>query len=285
MSETSVIVCKPTQWIKVRAVLIIAMFGVFSYLFYKDGHIGYREKNEQYVYYNLFNEIAVQKANAVENEVEWREFVATKKIDLPSEVYCPLPKDFDRDQLWPNSLASNYNSIKDSNKKSNQAWKEYAGVRGWDIEVADHPEDQGSLNTQFYMASGCAALVIAGVFLFLRTLTRTMEVTESSYIAPGKKVVTFTAMRRIDTRKWDSKGVATIEYEVDGVTKKVKVDGMIYGHFKKEDGEPAEKLYSYIMERFKGEVIEFESDDEDKDLAESSSDAADCENSEFAQNS
>lgn len=73
MSETSIIVCKATQWIKVRAVLIIAMFVVFAYLFYKDGHIGYREKNEQYLYYHLFNEIAAQKANEIGSEAEWNE--------------------------------------------------------------------------------------------------------------------------------------------------------------------------------------------------------------------
>ncbi len=148
--------------------------------------------------------------------------------------------------------------------------------------MADHPEDQGSLDTQFYMASGSATFVIVVAFLFLRTLTRTMEVTESAYIAPGKIIVPFTAMRRIDTRKWDSKGVATIEYEVDGVTKKVKVDGMIYGQFKKDDEEPAEKLYTFIMEHFKGEVIEFESDDEEGDFEDSSSDSSKHENSELA---
>lgn len=285
MSETSVIVCKPTQWIKVRAVLIIAMFAVFAYLFYHDGHIGYRDKNEQYVYYNLFNDIAVAEADAFDDEQQWRQFVASKKIDFPDELACPLPLDFVRDQPWPASLASNFKNIKDSNKKSNQAWEDFAGLRGWDVEVADHPEDQASLDTQFYMASGSAAFVLVVTFLFLRTLTRTMEVTESAYIAPGNKVVPFTSMRRIDTRKWDTKGVATVEYELEGVTKKVKVDGMIYGHFNKDDAESAEKLYEFILERFKGELIEFESDDENENLDQANFDAGNDENSELAQNS
>jgi hypothetical protein len=285
MSEISVIICKPTQWIKVRAIFIITMFAVFAYLFYKDGNTGYREKNQQYVYYSLFNSVALEKAKEVENEQEWKEFVATKKIDLPTVEDCPLPEDFDRDQLWPEVLAGHYETIINSNTASNQAWVDYAGSRGWDVKVADHPEKQGSLNTQFIMASGSAILVIVVAFLFLRTLTRTMEVTESAYIAPGKKVVPFTSMSCIDTRKWDSKGVATIEYEVNEVAKKVKVDGMIYGQFKKEDGEPAEKLYAFIMERFKGELIEFESDDEEENLEESNSDDPAGKNSELAQNS
>ena len=42
---------------------------------------------------------------------------------------------------------------------------------------------------------------------------------------------------------------------------------------------------SLIMEHFKGEVIEFESDDENENLEESNSDDHEGENSELAQNS
>ena len=83
-------------------------------------------------------------------------------------------------------------------------------------------------------------------------------VTDEAYIAPGGRKVAYDQMKKIDKRKWDSKGIADIYYEDGGRTRKVKVDGMIYGQFKKEDGEPAEKLFAKIMERFKGEVVEYE---------------------------
>ena len=59
-----------------------------------------------------------------------------------------------------------------------------------------------------------------------------------------------------------------IHYEESGEKKKAKVDGMIYGQFKAEDGAPAEALFSQIMDNFKGEVVEFVSDDEDEEETE-----------------
>lgn len=263
MSENSVIVCKPTQWIKVRAILIIIMFGVFAYLFYNDGVVGYRQKNEHYIFHQLFNSVVPNAVDGVDSEEEWKELVSSKTLETPPEDDCPLPVGFDQSQKWPTILAENYEVLKNNNTGAHDAWVEFSGSKGWDNEPADHLEDQSSLNTQYYMAYGCAGLVLIVSFLFVRTLTRTMEVTKSSFIAPGGKEVPFSAMRRIDIRKWDTKGVALIEYEIDGTRGKAKVDGMIYGQFKKEDDQPAERLYEYLMQHFKGEVIEFESSDEE----------------------
>ena len=69
-------------------------------------------------------------------------------------------------------------------------------------------------------------------------------------------------MVRIDKRKWDTKGMALVYYNQDGEEKKAKIDGMVYGQFKEEDGAPAEKLFRKVMENFKGEVMEYVSVDE-----------------------
>jgi hypothetical protein len=95
-----------------------------------------------------------------------------------------------------------------------------------------------------------------------------MKVTASGYSPPGGSEIPFAAMRKIDKRKWDAKGLAVIHYEEDGETKKAKVDGMVYGQFKEEDGAPAEVLFAQIMENFKGEIVEFVSDDDDDDEGE-----------------
>ena len=66
-------------------------------------------------------------------------------------------------------------------------------------------------------------------------------------------------MRRIDKRKWESKGLAYVYYEdQDGGMKKAKVDGMVYGQFREEDGAPAERLFRRILQNFSGELIELE---------------------------
>ena len=37
-----------------------------------------------------------------------------------------------------------------------------------------------------------------------------------------------------------------------------KVDGMVYGQFRPEDGAPAEKLFQRIRSNFSGELVELE---------------------------
>jgi hypothetical protein len=288
MSETPVIVCKPTQWIKIRAALIIAMFGVFAYLFYHDGTVGYREKNEHFLFHKLFTSVAPQKAEGIDTAEEWKSQTSVEKLPLMSEEECPLPAEFDKDQAWPAILmtAESFEKLKNTSDGASKIWQAYTAEKGWDFEPSEKIYDQGKLTEQFVMAGICSALVLVVVFLFVRTLGRTMQVTETTYIAPGGKVVPFTSMRRIDARKWDVKGMAVIDYEDEsGATKKVKVDGMIYGQFKEKDGQPAERLYEYIMERFKGEVIEFEKAEDDSEVGEQVETSGDSKNSEEASNS
>ncbi|MDB4493400.1 hypothetical protein N9227_00005, partial [bacterium] len=45
--------------------------------------------------------------------------------------------------------------------------------------------------------------------------------------------------------------------------KKAKIDGMVYGQFKEEDGAPAEALFQKVLENFEGELIELVDEDED----------------------
>ncbi len=81
---------------------------------------------------------------------------------------------------------------------------------------------------------------------------------EALYSQDGIKIA-YTDMERFDIRKWDSKGIALIYYKQGDEEKKAKIDGMVYGQFKEEDGAPAEKLFAHVMNRFKGEVIEYTS--------------------------
>ena len=47
---------------------------------------------------------------------------------------------------------------------------------------------------------------------------------------------------------------------------------MVYGQFKEEDRAPAEKLFSHVMENFKGEVLEYiDTDDDDAEEADKAS--------------
>ena len=71
--------------------------------------------------------------------------------------------------------------------------------------------------------------------------------------------------------KWKTKGIAylfscpvaaTPHAAPDRVSlQKVKVDGMVYGQFREEDGAPAEALFQRILRNFQGELIELEDEE------------------------
>jgi hypothetical protein len=85
-------------------------------------------------------------------------------------------------------------------------------------------------------------------------------------------------MTQIDKRKWETKGLATITYsDENGASSKVKVDGMVYGQFKEENGAPAEALFQYILVNFEGELIELVVDEDEEEEADIPSEASDEE--------
>lgn len=154
------------------------------------------------------------------------------------------------------------------------AWKEFSnsGGRKWKEEVKDKLKNESTIKEQLYIGILCSVLFLGALVILLRVMSRKMVVDREGFAPAGGKMIPFSAMKVIDKRKWDTKGLAYITYEDSGREKKAKVDGMVYGQFKKEEGEPAQKLFDRIMENFRGEVIELAQDEEDEAEEESGND-------------
>ena len=120
----------------------------------------------------------------------------------------------------------------------------------------------GKIREQFYAAGVTGILALITLYFLLRTLRRSISVDEEALYTQDGKRIPYADMLRIDKRNWDTKGLALVYYTDGDVEKKVKLDGMVYGQFKEEDGAPAERLFSYLMEHFKGEVIEYIDEEE-----------------------
>ncbi len=80
--------------------------------------------------------------------------------------------------------------------------------------------------------------------------------TRPSPTQQGKRVP-FTDFKTLDLRKWDTKGLAFIDYDGASGKGRIRIDGLTYGGFKKENDEPAERLMQRIRSRFSGEIIEY----------------------------
>lgn len=282
MPTDPIIECKPSKWFKTRAVLVLLMFAFFTAWFIKDGYSGYRQKNLEYVAKLLFSEkkkegkdefgvLAIEEFKAAEYTPEsWAEFAKKQTIATPAAERGLLPRDYDFDTKWPDELVNGYEELK--NEDLHSLWVSYSGRMKYDESPADALFDEESIMWQYITAGICGVLFLIAAYISLRNMGRRMLVTDTTYTAPGGKEILFTSMKKIDKRKWDNKGLAVIHYEEEGEVKKAKVDGMIYGQFKEEDGAPAEALFSHILDNFKGELIEYVSEDEEEVASESPSD-------------
>lgn len=285
MSDSKTIECKPSHWFKIRALAVVAMLLFFSLWFFKDGYWTYRDMNAEVVVQQVFLDEdqdpvkdadfavkAIDEFNKQEYTPEtWAAFAKEQIISTPESKNI-LPRDFDYDAKWPEEIVNGYDQLKKS--EMYPLWKAYSQRTGLDIKPNDKIFDEDDIENQFITCGVTVTLLIIAMFFNLRIMGRSMKVTATGYSPPGGSEIPFTAMRKVDKRKWHNKGIAVIYYEEGGKMNKAKVDGMVYGQFKEEDGAPAEALFTQIMENFKGEVLEFIDDDEKEEVDEATKEAS-----------
>lgn len=247
------IVCKPTPWFLFRAAVMCLMFSVFAVLFYKDGSTGYRKKNEVFYLRQAFKE-ANDRFSEMKNRgsltpAEWREYASEQTVKLPEDRSI-MPADAPHPYPWPEILRD-YEKMQPL--QWDPLWTEYSGTRGLDSKPPEHPYDAGKIHEQWVVFWICLALALGAAFFLIRTKFRVMKVDDDSFTAANGKRIPFAEMKTLDLRKWDTKGLAFLEHEGG----RARIDGLTYGGFKKEDGEPAEKLMQKLRENFRGEIIEF----------------------------
>ena len=293
MSNSDELVCRPTKWFLWRGVAMALMFGVGAIFFFKDYKFGYPKKNVERYYYLAFEQAQEDFAKHLEAEKdgpEWEAFALEQKVfshkgsEKIEKIESIVPADTDLDTRWPDIL-TDYEVYSKTYEEGNQfaippGWKEFSnsGGRTWGETSKIKLKSESKIKEQLYIFILCLVLFVTAIFFLIRVMGRSMSVNGEGFTPAGGKFIPFGAIKRIDIRKWDTKGLAYLFYEQDGSEKKAKVDGMVYGQFKKEDGEPAQKLYERIMDNFEGELIELAPDDDEED--ENEAEKADANDSE-----
>ncbi|MEI6674852.1 MAG: hypothetical protein WCO57_06715 [Verrucomicrobiota bacterium] len=257
MSLPATIICKPTRWFIFRAVVMLLMFGVFAVLFYRDGTTGYRQKNEVY-----YLHMAFQKANAEFSEMNkggtltpeaWKDYASRQRVDLPPDRSV-LPAGMAKTVPWP-AILHDYAKMKPL--QSNDLWRDYTKTRGIDDVAPAEPYDARKIKEQWVVFCSCSALALTAALFLVRTLRRTISADAVAITDQLGRRVPYADLQVLDLRKWDTKGLAFINFEGAAGTGRLRIDGLTYGGFKPDDGEPAEKLMQLIRAHFSGEVIEY----------------------------
>jgi hypothetical protein len=257
MQATETIVCKSTQWFTLRAMAMLLMFSVFSVMFYIDGTTGYRKKNLEFYLHATFqkagNEFTKMKSGSDLTPVSWKEFAAKQTVDLPADAAL-LPAGTIIPMPWPDALAD-FERMKPG--QPHILWQEYSGENKMSDKVKEKPFDAGKIREQIIVFYICLSLALIALFFLVRTMRRSLRADATSITTATRKTIPYADMKTLDLRKWDTKGIALIDYEGASGSGRARIDGLTYGGFKKENGEPAEKLMAMIRANFSGEIIEY----------------------------
>ena len=267
MTDPSTIVCKPTSWFYLRAVGMLAMFAFLAGWFYKDAAVGYRNKNEIFLTDQNFSrasaEFEAQSKTGILTPESWKAFAKRQSLVFDADPAL-LPKNLIQPKPWPPELHDHALM----SKGQLAAWIAFSGPLGWSEKAPEKLMDQRTINEQWYFAYGLSALSVFTLFILLRTMRRSIRVDDEKIITQEGKAVPHSALTQLDLRKWMTKGLAFASYTIpDGSSGKIRFDGMTYGGFKKEEGEPGEQMMQLVRKHFTGELIEY-APDEDEETTE-----------------
>ncbi|MBC8126427.1 MAG: hypothetical protein H8M99_04675 [Gloeobacteraceae cyanobacterium ES-bin-144] len=257
MNQPESIVCKPTPWFLLRALVMMLMFGVFAVLFYRDGSTGYRKKNEIFYLYRTFEfangEFSKMNSNGALTPREWKMHAEKQTVRFPDDR-STLPVTLKLPMPWPEIL-QDFDKMKPL--QWNTLWLEYAKERKFPAHPGDEPYDARKINEQWVVFWICSALTSAAAFVLVRTLRRSISADDEAITSQTGIRVLYSDLKTLDLRKWETKGLAFLNY--DGASGKgtIRIDGLTYGGFKKEDEEPAERLMQRVRSHFSGEILEY----------------------------
>lgn len=226
--EPETIACHVTAWYYRRMGLLAAMFLGMGMLFFYDGKIGYPKKNV----------VAVKK--------EWFEETVMKGYDAAKAA-------------GPETLQTWVKDAKDRGWIVNPAldqprWDDYAAPHDWPSDPKKYSQEE--IDQQFYW--GAAMVIGAAVVGALVLLTHNKVFTghPDHMVMPNGARVAFADVFKVDKRKWDNKGLATVYYREggEGQERKAVIDDLKY--------HGAGRVLDRLMAGFSGELIEKVQDEE-----------------------
>ena len=236
---------------------MLAMFGVFTVWFLYDAEIGYRAKNEAFFTERAFRQavedFSRKNADGGLTPEAWREHAEAQTIRLPDDEGL-LPRALEQPVPWPEIL-HDYEKVRVQNPRP--IWIEYTGELGMSDKIPEEHYSARKIYEQWVVFWICLVLTLVTVVFLVRTLRRSIVVDgEAVTDATGRRIA-YEDLTLLDLRKWDTKGIAFAEYESPSGRGRIRLDGLTYGGFRHEEGQPAEKMMGRLRENFTGEILEY----------------------------
>ena len=208
----------------------------------------------QWAEYEISTEGKRGLANIELNELK-EAFLSGKRLDLSWEDFArkneyPLTKDESSEsQGGFEKFESLYNAFESS--KDKRKWSLYgtlSGKKGWsDSEPKYH--NSSEILAQIIIGS---ILLLSALYVLVLTLInrgRSIGSDEVSFTTEKGLVIDFKTINKIDTRKWNKKGLAYVFYANEkGLPSKTVIDDLKY--------KGADEILERIKNEFTGELVE-----------------------------
>ncbi len=236
---------------------MLVMFGAFAVLFYLDGSSGYRKKNEVYFLHKTFQsaneQFATLNARGGLTPEQWRTHAEQQHVAFPADRSL-LPASVEWPMPWPEILRG-FDQMK--SLQWQDLWLEYSGKRGFSSIAPEEPYDARKINEQWVLFAVCASLATIVAFFLVRTMGRSLVADSEGIKIPQGRRIPYADLKTLDLRKWETKGLAFLDYDGTSGKGRVRIDGLTYGGFKSDHDEPAERFMCLVRSKFSGELLEY----------------------------
>ncbi len=141
---------------------------------------------------------------------------------------------------WPRSNERwlKHQEFKDAQNLA--GWHDYAKEKGWTSKEPHRLYKKDDIFMQ-YVFGGLSALIGAIVLAYWATqIRRVLRTDEEAVWSPAGTRVPFGAITGLGKKKWESKGLATVRYQIDGKQGQFVIDDY------KFETEPARKILAEI---------------------------------------
>lgn len=236
---------------------MLLMFGGFALWFFFDASTGYRKKNLVFYLHQTFEqasgEFSKMNRDGALTPENWKSHAGNQQVRFPEDPSV-LPSSLQLPMQWPEIL-HDYERMKPLQWKN--LWIEYSGAHGLPASPSEEPYDARKIREQWYGVWVCLALTAVILFFLLRTLSRSIRADADCVTTQQGRRIPYADLKTLDLRKWETKGLGFIDYDGASGKGRIRIDGLTYGGFKKDDDEPAERLMQRIRSNFSGEILEY----------------------------
>jgi hypothetical protein len=107
-------------------------------------------------------------------------------------------------------------------------WPQIAQSRGWAKRPPEKLYSPGDIRGQFVLGGVSFVLAITALIWMFANRNSELRSDDEAVYAPNGRRVPFGAIIGINKRKWDSKGIAVLQYQINGKRGKLKLDDYKY---------------------------------------------------------